>query len=321
MTILIKNINSIIEVLFPYLKRIFNKFARNYNEKDRIIVTLISKIFPWKNVKDITKENFKKIIDWKTEYELKDLNKQFEIILNHAIWSDKIDNNILKKHFNAIAWLKTFKEKRNKENLKKIYSKYTSGLKNKLARNPLFKWIWDSKTKALLNQINKNDFFLKSEKPIDETKKQVFLLKKSLKEKIATYKKINSAIETETKHWAALIREELDQLNKEFKTISQSKKSNKNSLSKWKRIKKELLDNIEKKRLKIVRNIIKEQKNKSEVQKALQSWLSTTQDKLDFLDKKLKNIWIFIKPEPKKRIIQYKWERIDQEAKKRIKST
>jgi len=41
---------------------------------------------------------------------------------------------------------------------------------------------------------------LKSEKPIDETKKQVFLLKKSLKEKIATYKKINSAIETETKH-------------------------------------------------------------------------------------------------------------------------
>lgn len=314
-----KNISNICEVfvfLKPHFDRLFAKFARNYNERDVVTMKKINELFSFTNGNKPEDKDMETLID-KYHDNLEEIEKELNIILLELQKSEEIDIKELEYSNSVNSKLKSFEEGKQKENLYKIYLKHVKWPKNKIWELPVIKYfVWDRK-KSLMNQVKSSgldkEFEDRSKKSSDMVEEHIKKLKRQLENKVEIYNKMAADLDSEEKHWAALKNSEFERLNNLFKgesgKVLDKEWKDQRYISKWERMKKEKLDQIENERLRLVTNIIKAQKENIDAKASLRAKLTKTEEKIGELDQRLMTMWIVSWSNSTKRRMQYKWER------------
>ena len=315
-----QNIYKIFEKLKPLLETVFAKFPRNYNERDISAINKLNMLFPFMAWDIPNNDDLEKLLKLSKESDIANTEAILLYIISELEKSEAIDKDTNKYVNDVSAKLKMYKDKKEKENLHRIYLSYMKWYKNKLANLPGLKFFWGDKRKKLIERVNKSELIddvkQMKEDDSDQVQNHLSSLKGILEEKVDSYKKISDAIDKEQLHWAALNEKELEKLNVEYKKESELKfddnKSDWKYSSKWERIKQENIDKIERQRLALVKSIIEEQKLKEETKESLLHWAILAKGEIDEIEKRLSSFWVDYKVEKKSRRA-YRWETLEKE--------
>lgn len=301
----VKKIRDLYSELEPHLVRIYNKFPRNRNERDKSVIVKVSALFRLRSLRRPKNNDLEKLIQKTAPVDLQTIEDSISEILSQAIAAWEIDTQWVKSSmkYKKNVW-KLEQKEREKLEFEKDFYEYNDSYMDKMLNSWMLSVFASDERKNAIK--------------VYEEKKRIFEERKYAENKIKKYKSLRKK-EKWARHLASLAKTDMTKLEKVLEDIwGKQVRSWSKKRSKWERIKSELVKEYDQKRKEAENAQAKHDKLKKKEKEARHSAALAEVDLLK-MDEKF-NALAWDSESVEGNTIKKKWERLKDEQKKVKKS-